>query len=112
MIKYVDANDSKKTREHWDYCEQNHFPFITIERINKDMFEVFYDITNSKYDLDEISNQIKSIFLSYSTFFLIPYYDYQSYMEQLYFFRIPVKEGHQQQFAEQLFNWLLEKIKG
>lgn len=74
-------------------------------------YEVFYDITKFKVNHEEISENIKNIFMSYSEFFCLPFYEIDSYLDQVYFFRFPVKEGHQDIICSQLFEYLLKRTK-
>ncbi|GAA3761041.1 hypothetical protein [Flavobacterium ginsengiterrae] len=110
MRKFIHDDSSKNISDHWQTCQENKIPFITIKRINKSYFQVFYDITNTKADLDIVSDEIKSIYLSYTKFFLIPYYEFDSYLNQKYFFSMLVKEGHEIFFAEKLFDFLLNEL--
>ncbi len=59
--KFVLEN-SPLTSQHWDYCDEEKLPFITIASLNKDYNEIFYDITNISNDLENISESVKEIF--------------------------------------------------
>ncbi|WP_427875642.1 hypothetical protein [Flavobacterium sp. MMS24-S5] len=109
MKKFTNIESSTTVNDHWQYCEKNKIPYLTIKRKNKSFFEVFYDITNTKLDLNIVSDEIRDIYLSYAKFCLIPFFEYELYLDQDYFFKMLVKDGHEQFFSEQLFNYLLSK---
>jgi len=111
MIKFIYLSIENDASDHWNYCQNHKIPFVRVKRINKTYYEVFYDITNFKVNHEEISENIKNIFVSYSEFFCLPFYEIDSYLDQLYFFRFPVKEGHQDIICTQLFEFLLKRIK-
>ncbi|KAF2080567.1 hypothetical protein [Flavobacterium sharifuzzamanii] len=110
MKKFIYTDNSKVVNVHWQNCQKNKITYITIKRINKSYFEVFYDVTNTNLDLNIISNEVKNIYLSYVKFLLIPYYEYESYLSQNYFFSMLIKEGHEQFFAEKLFDYLMNEL--
>jgi len=110
MKKFIYVDNSKVVNNHWEVCQENKIPYITIRRINKSYFEVFYDVTNSKVDLNIISEEVKNIYLSYVKFLLIPYYEYETYLSQDNFFSMLIKDGHEQFFAEKLFDYLMNEL--
>lgn len=105
MIKFIYLSNDNDSSDHLDYCQNHKIPFVKVKRVNKTYYEVFYDITNFKVNHDGISESIKNIFMSYSEFFCLPFYEIDSYLDQLYFFRFPVKEGHQDIICTQLFSF-------
>lgn len=111
MEKFIYIESSKGVNEYWENCQKNKIPYITIKRIDKTYFEIFYDVTNTKADLNSISDEIKNIYLSYVKFLLIPYYEYESYLSQDYFFSMLIKDGQEQFFAEKLFDYLMNELK-
>ncbi len=110
MKKFTYIESSRTVNEHWQNCQKNKTPFITIKRINKSFFEIFYDVTNTKADLNIISDEVKNIYLSYAKFLLVPYYEYESYLSQYYFFSMLIKDGQEQFFAEKLFDYLMNEL--
>jgi hypothetical protein len=109
MKKFIYTDDSKAVNNHWQYCQKNKIPYVTIKRKNKSFFEVFYVITNTKLDLNIASDEIRDIYLSYAKFCLIPFFENESYLDKDYFFTMLIKVGHEQFFSEQLFDYLLSK---
>lgn len=110
-MKYVLQN-SKDHDRHWDICEKNKDPFIVVSELNKEYKQIFYDISNYKIELEDISNSVKSIYKSYIDFFLIPYSDVDSVFDQYYFFYFIVKSDHAEYIANALFDFLQGKLKG
>ena len=45
MNKFIYKNAYDITR-HWEFCNQNKYPFITINNIDRNFNEIFFDITN------------------------------------------------------------------
>lgn len=68
MNKFIYKNASDITR-HWEFCNQNKYPFITINNIDRNFNEIFFDITNISNKLEDISNSIKEISYCYNKFF-------------------------------------------
>ena len=60
MNKFIYKNAPDITR-HWEFCNQNKYPFITINNIDRNFNEIFFDITNISNKLEEVSNSIKEI---------------------------------------------------
>ena len=107
--KFVLEN-SPLTSQHWDYCDEEKLPFITIASLNKDYNEIFYDITNISNDLENISESVKEIFWAYNKFFNIPENITEPYNGQHYYFRFPILKEHTEFIANQLFEFLCLKI--
>ena len=109
MNKFIYKNASDIT-SHWEFCNQNKYPFITINNIDNGFSELFFDITNISNKLEDISNSIKEISSCYNNFFLVPSYILERYESQYYYFKIPVINTHAELIANQLFDYLLENI--
>lgn len=108
LKKYVDNGDDNG--HHFMYCQKNRIPFISLTQKHRDYVEIFYDITDFRVNLSDISNQLKDILCAYYQFNLIPYYDYQHYIELPYFFSFIVKKEHKECMATLLFDFLMAKI--
>lgn len=104
--KRGDVNDNPK---HFEYCEKHHIPYIVVSTYNHKYDEIFYDITNLGYDLEEVSNKIKSLYTAYIDFLLIPYHEVQECFDQHYFFYFYVQKEHSDKLAKQLFKYLMEQ---
>ena len=109
MNKFIYKKDQNYT-DHWEFCNQNKYPFITINNIDNVFSEIFFDITNISNKLEDISNSIKDISYCYNKFFLIPSYILERYESQYYYFQFPVINTHAELIANQLFDYLLENI--
>lgn len=83
-IRYFDDNRITADSSHWDYCEQNHFPYISIASYNGEYDTIFFDLTVLDR-LDELSQSIKVLYVSYVDFFLIQYRDIQDCLDEHYF---------------------------
>ena len=109
MNKFIYKKDQNYT-DHWEFCNQNKYPFITINNIDNGFSELFFDITNISNKLEDISNSIKEISSCYNNFFLVPSYILERYESQYYYFKFPVINTHAELIANQLFDYLLENI--
>ena len=109
MNKFIYKNASDIT-SHWELCNQNKYPFITVNNIDRNFNEIFFDITNISNKLEEVSNSIKEISYCYNNFFLVPSYILERYESQYYYFKFPVINTHAELIANQLFDYLLENI--
>jgi hypothetical protein len=109
MNKFIYKKDQNYT-DHWEFCNQNKYPFITINHIDNGFSELFFDITNISNKLEDISNSIKEISSCYNNFFLVPSYILERYESQYYYFKFPVINTHAELIANQLFDYLLENI--
>ena len=109
MNKFIYKKDQNYT-DHWEICNQNKYPFITINNIDNGFSELFFDITNISNKLEDISNSIKEISSCYNNFFLVPSYILERYESQYYYFKFPVINTHAELIANQLFDYLLENI--
>ncbi|WP_459207113.1 hypothetical protein ACSMEV_02475 [Pseudomonas sp. MLB6B] len=97
---------SPAAEAHWALCEKNHAPYIQLRQAGSTYCNIFYDITNLRGDLEEISEQVKRIYLSYVDFCLIPYSEIEHLLDQYYFFNLWVKIEHAEAIAQQLFLYL------
>ena len=95
MNKFIYKKDQNYT-DHWEFCNQNKYPFITINNISN--------------KLEDISNSIKEISSCYNNFFLVPSYILERYESQYYYFKFPVINTHSELIANQLFDYLIENI--
>ncbi|QTF07874.1 hypothetical protein HC231_07925 [Brenneria izadpanahii] len=102
--------DSKQKNSHWKQCEKLNAPFIEISRINHEYMNIFYDITNYHINLEDISNDMKNIYLSYITFFMCNHPAIDDLYTQYYFFNLIVKYEHAEFIAEKLYDYLLSKM--
>lgn len=109
MNKFIYKKDQNYT-DHWEFCNQNKYPFITINNIDNGFSELFFDITNISNKLEDTSNSIKEISSCYNNFFLVPSYILERYESQYYYFKFPVINTHAELIANQLFDYLLENI--
>ena len=109
MNKFIYKNAPDIT-SHWEFCNQNKYPFIIINNIDRNFNEIFFDITNISNKLEEVSNSIKEISSCYNKFFLIPDYITERYESQYYYFEFPVINTHSELIANQLFDYLLDNI--
>ena len=109
MNKFIYKKDQNYT-DHWEFCNQNKYPFITINNIDNGFSELFFDITNISIKLEDISNSIKEISSCYNKFFLLPSYILERYESQYYYFEFPVINTHAELIANQLFDYLIENI--
>lgn len=109
MNKFIYKKDQNFTT-HWEFCNQNKYPFITINNLDNGFSEIFFDITNISNKLEYISNSIKEISYCYNKFFFIPSYILERYESQYYCFEFPVINTHAELIANQLFDYLLENI--
>lgn len=71
MNKFIYKNAPDIT-SHWEFCNQNKYLFITINNIDRNFNEIFFDITNISNKLEEVSNSIKEISYCYNNFFFDP----------------------------------------
>jgi hypothetical protein len=109
-MKFVYEN-SEDQEKHWDDCQKNKAPYIVISNVDMVYKQIFYDITNYKLDLDEVSSSVEEIYRSYVEFFLIPYSDINSLFNQYYFFNIIVLQEHAEFIADKLFDYLRSKLQ-
>ena len=93
MNKFIYKKDQNYT-DHWEFCNQNKYPFITINNIDNGFSELFFDITNISNKLEDTSNSIKEISSCYNNFFLVPSYILERYESQYYYFKFPVINTH------------------
>jgi hypothetical protein len=108
-MKFIYSND--KTRAlHWALCEKKRAPFIELSKINNQYTNIFYDITNYHISLEEISNDIKKLYLAYLEFFMLSDPMIDELYDQYYFFNLIVKSEHANFFAEKLYDYLLFKL--
>ena len=68
MNKFIYKKDQNFTN-HWEFCNQNKHPFITINNIDNVFSEIFFYLTNISNKLEDISNSIKEISYCYNNFF-------------------------------------------
>ena len=108
-MKYI-YESSENQKKHWLRCEKNKDPYIVISDYNERYKQIFYDISNYKIDLDEVSQSVQTIYKSYIDFFLISYSDVESLFDQYYFFNILVKSEHAEFIADALFDFLKNKL--
>ncbi len=81
---------NRKELYSWDYCEKYKIPYISISPFNQKYDEIFYDITNLPYNLEEVSEQIQKIYKSYIEFYKIPYNEVMICFDYPYFFQFYV----------------------
>ena len=105
MNKFVYKNSSLAS-QHWELCNKEKLPFITINSLDKYYSEIFYDITDINNNLEEISEFVKEIFSFYNKFFCMPGYITEKYNDQYYYFEFPVQKDHAEFIANQLFDYL------
>ena len=53
MNKFIYKKDQNYT-DHWEFCNQNKYPFITINNIDNGFSELFFDITNISNKLEDL----------------------------------------------------------
>ena len=109
MNKFAYENSSDASKQ-WEFCEKEKYPYIVINNNHQNYSEIFYDITNISNDLEKISDDVKNISLCYSEFFCIPGYIAEEYQDQYYYFKFPVHKDHAEFIANQLFDYLYNKI--
>lgn len=109
-MKFTYKN-SKDQKTHWYNCEKNKDPYIEISEYNELYMQIFYDISNYKVDLEDISESVKTIYKSYVEFILIPFIDVEFIFDQYYFFNIIVKREHAEFIADKLFNFLKSRLE-
>jgi hypothetical protein len=109
-MKFIYSND--KTRAlHWALCEKKRAPFIELNQINNKYTNIFYDITNYHISLEEISNDIKKLYLAYLEFFMFSDPVIDELYDQYYFFNLIVKNEHANFLAEKLYDYLLFRLE-
>lgn len=109
FIKYIDEKNDNPF-QHWEYCKENHIPYVSLKNIGKEKTEIFYDVTELEVDLEQISEKVLDLFKTYKTFFLLDEYFGKNYEEDNYFFCFPVLSQHSECIAGQLFEFLLNEI--
>lgn len=109
-MKFI-YSSSEESNLHWQQCEKERAPFITLSKVSHDFVNIFYDITNYRIDLETISNDIKKIYTSYIEFFMLPTYVADHMKSQHYLFDLVVKSEHAEIIAEQLYDYLLNRLK-
>ena len=88
MNKFIYKKDQNYT-DHWEFCNQNKYPFITINNIDNGFSELFFDITNISNKLEDISNSIKEISSCYNNFWEL--YTSLHHQQHIVFMRISKK---------------------
>lgn len=106
---YEDLRLKSSDNVHWNHCEANKLPYISIRKYNHRYDNIFYDITHLPYDLNTVSENIKGLYLSYLDFFLIPAGEIKHLLDENYFFNLYVKKEHTEYFAKQLFVYLINR---
>jgi hypothetical protein len=58
FTKYIIANDSSKTDEHWNYCEKNKIPHIIGTEIDQ-FYKIELDMMSTSFKMTD--NEVKEI---------------------------------------------------
>lgn len=109
LMKFIYRNDKTKSL-HWEFCEKNKAPFIELSIINHKFTNIFYDISNYHISLEEISDDIKKLYLAYIEFCMLSDPIIEDSYNQYYFFNLIVKSEHANFLAEKLYDYLLFRL--
>lgn len=108
-MKFIYKN-SNVQGEYWEYCEKTKSPYIEINSVGKDYSNIFYDVTNYHINLEDISDKIKRLYISYKEFFLLTDLNCNNEDNEYYFFNLLVKQEHAEFIADKLYDYLLEQL--
>lgn len=107
-MKYI-RESGKSLEQYWAACKKNGAPYITISD-HGEYEKIFFDVTDFEADLDLVSDSVRSIYLKYLDFFLVPAADVGEFLDQYYFFSFLVKKGHGEKASEQLHDYLISRF--
>lgn len=105
---YEDLRQTNHTdSQHWENCQQQRVPYVSIRSFNHQYDCIFYDVTGLPYDLAAVSTKIKQIYSAYLAFFHIPFVEIEHLLEETYLFQIYVRREHSEFIAQHLFFYLI-----
>ncbi len=108
--KFVYNGSEKDEAQHWQKCENDRIPFITVTNKNEHEVEIFYDITNISSDLERISDKVKKFYTTYLEFLNLDVSSAQEYFDEFYFFRFKIKTEYHIVLTEKLFDFLVKEV--
>ncbi|AYG99821.1 hypothetical protein F6Q07_22890 [Pectobacterium parmentieri] len=108
-MKFTYKNKKEKN-DHWLNCEKNRAPCIELSNVNKEYVNIFYDVSNYNIDLELLSNDIKNMYSTYLSFFIISDQIIENLETQYYFFNFIVKAEHVCYLADKLYDYLEYKL--
>jgi len=105
--KYAITEEERET--HWNYCEANKLPFITLKDCGGDYSEIFIDVTNLPIPLEDLSLKLKEYYFTYLEFLLLDDKIFDNYKDQYYYFLFLVKKEHSSKIGNYVFDYIKEQ---
>ena len=112
-LKYVTSTESGINEQHWEYCEQNKYPYINIYLENDTFAQVEYDLFHCPAEqdtFDKIMDCIGKMYKASNNFLRIPddKYDYFGGTRNGIF---RVRKEQAEFFAKELLRYLINILK-